>query len=680
MLFVNLLYLAATGAIAGPVMLHLLLRQRPQRQTLPTLRFLTAAAPQSYAMHKFKNMLLLFSRMLLVLLIVLAFARPFFNAADAPEGQETAGIGMVLVMDRSCSMQAGDTWEIARTRARNALKSVPEDSPVALIVFDRVSRLAVPETRDAGRVLSELQVIEPGFAATDLGAALRAGAEAGNQLNAHRARVVIISDYQRSAMQQALAPVHVRPGVDFETIQVGAEPSVNVAIASAQTIPAELADKQSVLLEIRRFGKGDAEGAVELFEDGKSLGDQPLNWAEGAQTFVEFVVDKPTANDVILRAEVHVTDSHPADNDSNVLLEVERAIPVLVLQQTGRVKFASSESGLFPVGANRFVKAAVQACGGLVDAAWSSGSGITPETLLRYPVVLALDVDAYGDDAVAAIDAYVESGGALVLFPGNGATSTLQALSGSTVGGWKQLDEQLSEYRLVSSVRHQGPLDLLGSTGESVLGHPKVYRYLNVEPGVENGAATVAQFDNGAPFILERRKGDGLVYAFTVPLEASATDFVLRASFAPFLYELVAHATHETEARRRYLVGDGASATLMRGIDDVQMPNGKTLPAQTVTSFAEPGAYALTSESKATLVSVNIDPMESDLARLNQTEIDGIRDLGISGDVGEGGADELNDADVTMPPDESGKFWRYLLFAALAVFAFESILASRTLR
>lgn len=680
MLFVNLLYLAATGAIAGPVMLHLLLRQRPQRQTLPTLRFLTAAAPQSYAMHKFKNMLLLFSRMLLVLLIALAFARPFFNAADSPEGQETAAMGVVLVLDRSCSMQADGIWEEARTRARNALKSVPEDSPIALIVFDRVARLAVPETRDAGRILSELQVIEPGFAATDLGAALRAGAEAGNQLNAHRTRVVVISDYQRPAMQQALAPVHVRPGVDFETIPVGVEPSANVAIASAQAIPAETADKQSVLLELRRFGEGDAEGVVELVDNGKSLGEQPLNWAGGAQTFVEFVVDKPAANDVILKAELHVADSHLADNVLNVMLEVERAIPVLVLQQTGRVTFASNESGVFPAGANRFVKAAVQACGALVDVAWSSGSGITPDTLLRYPVVLALDVDAYGDEAVAAIDAYVESGGALVLFPGNGATATLQTLSGSTVGGWKQLDEQLSEYRLVSSVRHQGPLDLLGSTGESVLGHPKVYRYLNIEPGIENGAAMVAQFDNGAPFILERRKGDGLVYAFTVPLEASATDFVLRASFAPFLYELIAHATHETEARRRYRVGDGATATLMRGIDDVQTPDGKTLSAKTFTSFVEPGAYTLTSDSKTTLVSVNIDPLESDLTRLNQTEIDGIRDLGISGDVGDGGPGELDDADVTMPPDESGKFWRYLLFAALAVFAFESILASRTIR
>ena len=100
-------------------------------------------------------------------------------------------MGMVILVDTSLSMRAGDTWDEARMRARNVLKTLPEDSPVALIAFDRNPRVLVSETRNPARVRSELAVVKPGYGATDLGAALRAGAEIGNQLNSRRTRVVL---------------------------------------------------------------------------------------------------------------------------------------------------------------------------------------------------------------------------------------------------------------------------------------------------------------------------------------------------------------------------------------------------------------------------------------------------------------------------------------------------------
>jgi len=198
--------------------------------------------------------------------------------------------------------------------------------------------------------------------------------------------------------------------------------------------------------------------------------------------------------------------------------------------------------------------------------------------------------------------------------------------------------------------------------------------------GTENGVTTVAQFDDGAPFLLERKLGEGLVYAFTVSLDTHSTDFVLRASFAPFLYELIAHATRETQARRRYAVGDGIPAPLVRGVHSVYAPDGKQRAIDEISSFSLPGAYRLKSESGETIVAVNIDPMESDLSRLNRSEIEGIRQLRVVGEAGAEGAGPGAGVDITLPPDEGTKFWRYFLISALALLAFESILASRTIR
>jgi hypothetical protein len=678
MLFVNFLYLAAIGAVAGPVLLHLLLRQRPQRQVLPTLRFLTAAAPQSYAMHKFKNLLLLLSRMLLILLIALAFARPFFDSELPPDMEKTADHGMVLVLDTSFSMKADDTWGEAVTRAKNSLKSLPKDSPAALIVFDQYPHVSISETRDLGRIETELRAMEPGFKGTDLGAALRAGTEAGKQLNAYHTKIVVISDFQRSALRQALVPLPMKRGVEFETIQVGEDPAVNYSVASGQVIAGETPGKQSVLLEVRRFGEGEFEGEIELYDDGSSLGIQEFK-GDRDQSYVEFVIDNKR-NDAIFEAEVRVSDSLKEDNRYNILMEVYKPVPLLILQQTGQVQFASDANRHRPAGVNRFVKAAVQACDGLIDATWFDGGNLTVDELIQYPVVLALDIDAFGEQAIDAIEAYVKSGGALVLFPGNGDMAAFTSFSGSTVDGWKQLDRKSSEYRLVSTIRKQGPMDMLGSTGESVLGHPKVFRYLNVSPVSENEVATVAQFDNGSPFLLERRMGDGLVYVFTTHLDSDSTDFVLRASFAPFIYELMSYATHETQARRRYLVGDAAPAPLLRGIRSVQTPQKKIRIDEDPLTFSSPGEYALESDTGTTLVSVNIDPLESDMTRLNRTEIDGIRNLRVENDIDGDSSGNRGGIDVNLPPDEKSKFWRYLLVTALGLMVFEMLLASRTTR
>src|SRR5262245_56795419 len=64
------------AAVALPVVIHLMLRPRPRRQVLPTLRFLLAAAQSANRMHRLKRLLLLACRMLVVLLLIALLMRP----------------------------------------------------------------------------------------------------------------------------------------------------------------------------------------------------------------------------------------------------------------------------------------------------------------------------------------------------------------------------------------------------------------------------------------------------------------------------------------------------------------------------------------------------------------------------------------------------------------------------
>ncbi|UCD28569.1 MAG: BatA domain-containing protein, partial [Planctomycetota bacterium] len=60
----------AWGALACaiPVIIHLVLRQRPRRQVFPAIRFLMASNQASTRTHWIKHLLLMMCRMMLILL------------------------------------------------------------------------------------------------------------------------------------------------------------------------------------------------------------------------------------------------------------------------------------------------------------------------------------------------------------------------------------------------------------------------------------------------------------------------------------------------------------------------------------------------------------------------------------------------------------------------------------
>ena len=77
-------FLAGAFAIAGaigasiPLIIHLLNRERARRLIFSTVRFIQMSHQTNVQRHKLKRLLLLLMRILMLALLGLAFARPFF--------------------------------------------------------------------------------------------------------------------------------------------------------------------------------------------------------------------------------------------------------------------------------------------------------------------------------------------------------------------------------------------------------------------------------------------------------------------------------------------------------------------------------------------------------------------------------------------------------------------------
>jgi hypothetical protein len=125
--------LAGLLAIAGPVLVHLLRRQRADRVFFPSLRFLRPSGTSAVRLRLPSDRWLLALRVAIIAAAVLALSQPLFVSADRRHAWN-ARLARAIVIDTSPSMGAlrTQTTEAADAEERGVFHSVRiEDSAIA---------------------------------------------------------------------------------------------------------------------------------------------------------------------------------------------------------------------------------------------------------------------------------------------------------------------------------------------------------------------------------------------------------------------------------------------------------------------------------------------------------------------------------------------------------------------
>jgi len=109
-------FLAGLAAIAVPVIIHLIHRERRVVVEFPSLMFLQRIPYQSVRRRRVRNWPLLLLRLAALALIVAAFARPFLRRQALAVSAAGGAREVVVMVDRSYSMAYGDRWARATPR------------------------------------------------------------------------------------------------------------------------------------------------------------------------------------------------------------------------------------------------------------------------------------------------------------------------------------------------------------------------------------------------------------------------------------------------------------------------------------------------------------------------------------------------------------------------------------
>lgn len=555
-------FLAGAIAVAVPIVLHLLRRDVAPPVPFTAVRLLHKSPVARSKRRRLRDLLLLAARVVALLLLASAFARPY--VAGASPGSALR----IVALDRSYSMNAPGRFAHALDLARAAVDEASTGERVAVLAFDdHVATIASPGSTAAAR--SALQGIAPEFGGTKYSDVFAKAAElaAGEQ-----ARLIIVSDLQRSGWEgedRAVLPA----GISLDLRDAGAAPS-NLALTGVSVTP------DRVTASLRNTGSQLRSGQIRIEHDGTTVQTSPYSLA--ANSSVEFPIPYRPPSAGSIRVSVDDPDGLPADDARFAILDAVPSQSVLLINS------AASTSGYF------IARALAVVGGSALDrmaVSTSAVQALATTNLARYSAVVLLStrtLDQRGRDSLAA---YVRGGGGLVLA---GSPETEAAVV-SAMFNWGPIATGTIEIPASVALSPTDPRHPVFRPFGSLSANLGQVRFARAWRMVPDGGDVVARFTDGNAALVERREGNGRVILFASDLDRQWNDFPLHPAFVPFIIETVRYVSATRDRGREYVVGAA--------------PTG---------AGEKPGVYRVGPENR--LVAVNVDPREGITTGMGEQE------------------------------------------------------------
>ncbi len=333
--FLSPWFLAGVLAVGIPIWVHLIRREQAIRLPFSSLMFLQRIPIKTMSRKRLKYFLLLSMRMLILVLLALAFARPYFPWLTGPLAGGASDQYGVILLDTSMSMQYGDRWERALAAADEAIGELGNTEEAQIVTFASDFQILNLPTSDKAALRAALEQAEPTAAPTSYTQAFRAAEriaeEAGQPLS-----VVLITDLQKAGlstgMQGALPPV-----AEFRVVNVaeGESPNWTVeGVRSRRTVyRARYPDR--LLVQLRGSGTAQATKEVTFTLLGREIERTTVGIpASGVATVAFEGFDVPLGENP---AEITIGpgDDLPLDDTFYFTLERREANRVLFLRESG---------------------------------------------------------------------------------------------------------------------------------------------------------------------------------------------------------------------------------------------------------------------------------------------------------------------------------------------------------
>jgi Aerotolerance regulator N-terminal/von Willebrand factor type A domain/Putative glutamine amidotransferase len=675
MSFLTPLFFLGVAALAAPILVHLVRRTRARRVQFPALVFVRQVPQRTIRRRTLQNLLLLLLRCLAILLIVIAFTRPFFSGRSAAKENNAAGATVILI-DNSLSMRREQLFAEAQRRAETAVDESRNDEQLALLSFDKRYAVINRFTTDKSRVRFGIRSLAAGWDGTDYEQALRGAESMLSELKTSGPkRIVMISDFQAPGWSQAGSTFKLSNDIQLTSFDVsGNNPVSNIAVTNVEARGVVFGQKyvENLAAHVSNFGDTPRDHLQIDFQiNDQTVEKRDISLNSRDSRVIEFSGFNLNEGANRCTIEISAGDFAP---DNHFYFTLRRVTPAkaLILESASRGRSDSLH-----------LQSALTTNEDLpFTFALKSTGSVDPTSLSEYSLVILNDAGSLNPAMADALTKFVDSGGQLIVSTGprtevDSFNNSLQRVSPAILR--EPVETKAGESIAITDVKFDHPIfEVFQQSGRLAAAH--VIGYFRSEP--RPNASVLARFEDGSPALVETNSGKGRVMLFTSSLGPSWNDLPLTPLYLPFIHQMVRYAGAREE-NSWYALGQTFTVGKQKegSPPPVDTPAGARLSETRFTpggdllvTGQEPGFYRLRYDAGPDFAAVNTDGQEGDFTKMNFPEF-------IAGVTGGAGTGEGNEANRNLSNEEvegRQRVWWSLLFLALLLLLTESVLARRT--
>ncbi len=478
-----------------PILIHLFQLRRFTKTPFTNVAMLQKVVSESRKSNSLKKWLLLFTRLLLLAAIIIAFAQPFSSSSTALQEKE-----IVVYLDDSFSMQGKQNGiPVLEKAIQDFIKNVGSDTEFSLFTNDKTyTNIRIGDIQNTLLALpysyKQLNLNEIGLKANSLFSTSKTSIK----------DLIVISDFQErlasqnnvldSTMNAHFVPVRPRqvPNVSIDSVFM--EDSVN---------------DQGRLKVLLSGGNEDDPMPISLYNNGELIAKTAAKFTSNGNAEVEFSIPVHQKLDGYLS----IMDNALAyDNRFYFNINAREKIKVLAISE--------SESDYL----NRLFR------GDEFDFNKFSPDRLDYSVLDDKNVIVLDNLNAIPSSLQTVLRSFFNTGGTVIIVPSiNTDLSSYNSLL-SSLSSTRFIEKVSSEAQL-TTISFDHPLyQNVFEQQVTNFQYPTTSGYFNVRTNL----ATALAMDGGNPFLI----GDNRFYVFTAPLELANSNFVNSPLIVPTFYNM----------------------------------------------------------------------------------------------------------------------------------------------
>lgn len=486
-----------------PILVHLFQLRRFKKEYFTNVRLLKELSIQTRKSSKIKKWLLLFTRLLLLSCIIIAFAQPFFNAKD----KKNSSNEMYIVLDNSFSMQAkGKKGELLKRAVQELLENTPEKQSFSLLTNSETFW-----NTDIKSIQKELQNIKYSATPFQLESAM---AKIKSRKTPFNKDIIIITD-AIGVNQNQLKSIDSKFNTYF--INPEAEQKNNVSIDSV-FIQQNLNDFYEIGVKLTSYGAQKNPTPIALYSENKLI----------AKTLITFEKQEKTIHFTIPKKDF---SGYASINDNGLKYDNTFYFSITKPKKTSVLCIGNLEKNTF-LGRiytqNEF------------DYSNTTLATLDYNLIEKQNVIVLNEIEKIPQALETTLKSFVEKGGNVVVIPSNENTASDLSHFLNNFGKI-QIGSLQNNTKLVTKIAFQN--ELFSSVFEKKVVNFQ-YPFTKTAFEIRATAPPILSYEDQSVFLAELKNQIASVYVFSAPINKVNSNFQNSPLIVPVFYRMAQNSAN----------------------------------------------------------------------------------------------------------------------------------------